>query len=612
MIPIGKVLGAYRILRKIADGGNGEVFEALHLSLGRKVALKVLSETRAAQDRDESRFRRECQTLTRLLHPGVIEILDYDEQEGRLFYAMPLQEIPTLEQDFANRVAGGAAYPVDRCLTSLRSLLKTLVVCHEAGIIHRDIKPSNIFVRDDGSALLADFGLARLIGDHGLTRTGEVVGTLEWMSPEQLNGERPGPESDIYQVGLILYHGLTGSLPYKSTSLADMVRVKCSMNTLPRPDSALALDSGLVDLMLAMVSRNPDERPRTARQVLESLDRLCSPPRLDVGHADTPARYRGHLGGRTMRLQMRRLGPLAVGACVLVLFAWSLFLASSKGRDGQQETAVGVILPLDRSRGIPTGSVHPASPTGRVESRGLPRAPASDGILAISQVWDNRRPAETERAIKNLVADKAAGREINPRAFMVWFESITSKLSGAHIAQLNDRGLLNGPCVDALYLGSRKTGTPNPSQVSALVDLIADLDRQVPLLVRLIKFQAETEFEQQPRYGAGTDPVEGPTIQAFAVFLYLSLLYPEFYALVADDYFAILDSWYEISPDHGALLDGVYKDYALHDHGRRLRDSARPLRNRREIRSDLRALLELIAKHITGQRSNGDRRSNYD
>lgn len=262
--------GKYTILREIARGAAGVVYEALHRELGRKVALKVL---RTGLDTDEvtrERFRREAQALAQVHHDHIVEIYEFGELEDRPFYAMSLVEGPTLA-DLVKRDERPDPREVCEGLADIANALHTL---HEAGMIHRDVKPSNIMIDlKTGRYMLADFGLARTAMSATVTRTGDALGTPLYMSPEQMLGNRDAIEArtDVYGFGATLYQMLTGKPPFKTDNLHALMRMVLS----ERPESARAanpeLPEGCSRIAMKCLEKEARDRYDTAGELEEDL-----------------------------------------------------------------------------------------------------------------------------------------------------------------------------------------------------------------------------------------------------------------------------------------------------------------------------------------------------
>ena len=211
----GTMVSHYRIIEKIGAGGMGEVYLAEDTELNRKVALKFLP-LHLCQDADcRARFKREAQAAAKLDHPNIVSVFEVGEFQGRPFFSMQHVEGQTLKE-----VLTGKALSLDRILEIGIQVCEGLNAAHDKGITHRDIKPSNILIDSHGRARIVDFGLASVIGSDHLTKTGSTLGTIGYMSPEQVRGENVDHRTDLFSFGVVLYEMITGHAPFKADSEA--------------------------------------------------------------------------------------------------------------------------------------------------------------------------------------------------------------------------------------------------------------------------------------------------------------------------------------------------------------------------------------------------------
>jgi len=267
--PLPLAWGKYTILREIARGAAGVVYEALHRELGRKVALKVLRTGLDTDDTTRERFRREAQALAQVHHDHIVEIYEFGEVDGRPYYAMSLVKGPTLAQLVK---ADARPSPQELC-RGLAGVADALQLLHDAGIIHRDVKPSNIMIAENGRYMLADFGLARTAMSATMTRTGDALGTPLYMSPEQMLGSRDAIESrtDIYSLGATMYQLLTGKPPFKTENLHALMRMVLSQRPEPARSVAPELPSGCSRIAMKCLEKEPRDRYSSARDMQEDL-----------------------------------------------------------------------------------------------------------------------------------------------------------------------------------------------------------------------------------------------------------------------------------------------------------------------------------------------------
>src|SRR5262245_45030491 len=193
-------IGKYKIVSKIGQGATGEVFRAHDPVLNRFVAVKTLSASLGADEQRLKRFRREAQSAAKLNHPNIITVYDFGEELGHLYMAMELLE----GRDLSDVIRSGEL-ELEECLGLMEQICDALAFAHTAGVVHRDLKPANIHVLPDGQVKVMDFGLARLGGSSEMTRAGAVMGTPNYMSPEQVRGERVDARADVFSLGAVFY-----------------------------------------------------------------------------------------------------------------------------------------------------------------------------------------------------------------------------------------------------------------------------------------------------------------------------------------------------------------------------------------------------------------------
>ena len=281
---IGKTVGAYKITARLGAGGMGEVYLAEDSRLGRKVALKLLDRSLTADGESRKRFLREARLASGLDHPNICTVYEADEASGQYYIAMQCLEGKTLKQ-----VIAGRPLKLDNLLSITFQVADALAEAHGRGVIHRDIKSSNIIVTPRGRAKVLDFGLAKLLEKEGgdaepeLTRTGAVMGTPSYMSPEQALGRRADHRSDIFSFGVVIYEMATGRVPFKGETPAE--KINAIINEAHRP--AVELNRGLPAELSQVIDR---ALSKDAAERYQSMEELIADLREVVDKAGGVAR----------------------------------------------------------------------------------------------------------------------------------------------------------------------------------------------------------------------------------------------------------------------------------------------------------------------------------
>jgi serine/threonine-protein kinase len=275
---IGLVFSRYRVDERLAAGGMGVLYRATDLKLARRVVIKILSPQLAADGVARARFEREARAASALDHPNIATVHDIGEERGELFIVLALYEGETLEQ----RLKRGAL-PIDQAVGILKQVALGLEAAHRAGIVHRDIKPSNVLVTTDGVVKILDFGVAKLRSDagEGTTQVGQTVGTVRYMSPEQMRGEVVDARSDLWSFGVLAYELLSGISPFRADSI-EATATRVLNEELPSLASIPGMPSWLADLVVELLKKNPAERPQSASEVLRRLNGTTSAERRAV------------------------------------------------------------------------------------------------------------------------------------------------------------------------------------------------------------------------------------------------------------------------------------------------------------------------------------------
>lgn len=267
---MGERLGKWILSREIGRGGMGRVYLAREEVTGRQAAIKILSAELAQDAGFLLRFQREIETLSKLQHPNIVQFYDAGNESGYYFYAMEFID----GQNLAEILEAQTRVPWRDALAIAQQVCPALKHVHDHGIIHRDLKPSNILFRSDGVLKLTDFGIAKIFASSHLTQTGGVVGTAEYISPEQAQGKPATKRSDIYSLGIVLYYLITGKLPFEGTSFVDLLH-KHRYGQFEKPSRLVPdLPYEIDDLLCQLLEKDPSKRPPDCMVLMKQLEAL--------------------------------------------------------------------------------------------------------------------------------------------------------------------------------------------------------------------------------------------------------------------------------------------------------------------------------------------------
>lgn len=264
----GVVLGGrYRLTRQIAVGGMGEVWAAHDESLQRDIAIKVLREEFAGDTGFLERFRTEARNAGRLSHSGIAALFDYGEQDGSAFLAMEL----IVGEPMSDLLEREPVLPPRRLLPILAQTARALHAAHQAGVVHRDVKPGNILITPTGKVKITDFGVSLSSNQVPMTATGMVMGTAQYLSPEQAVGGPATAASDMYALGIVAYEALVGHRPFTGPTAVDIA--VAHVNT-PVPPLPASVDRQIAALVMRLLSKDPSARPSSAEELARMFDAL--------------------------------------------------------------------------------------------------------------------------------------------------------------------------------------------------------------------------------------------------------------------------------------------------------------------------------------------------
>ena len=339
-----RVGGRYLLTDLVATGGMGEVWSAEDQVLGRVVAVKLLRREYAADDAFLGRFRAEARHAASIGHPGIAQVFDYGEDEGTAYLVMEL--VPG--EPLSARLRREGALPAAVAVPLLQQAAMALDAAHATGLVHRDVKPGNLLITPDERVKITDFGIARAGDQAPLTRTGEVMGTAQYLSPEQAMGRTATPASDVYSLGIVAYETLSGRRPFEADTAVAIALAQVNNAPDPLPDT---VPGPVAAVVLQALSKDPAERPASAAAFADSLGaalegippattRLAPVPPAELPPVALPVDA-GASAAAEPEPPARRRGRGALGLALALLLVLGAAVAVALARGGATPTDPG-------------------------------------------------------------------------------------------------------------------------------------------------------------------------------------------------------------------------------------------------------------------------------
>jgi serine/threonine protein kinase len=461
---IGRVIAdRYLVLARLGEGGMGRVYLAEHVKMTRQCAIKVMNPSLMNDAESLARFAREASSAARILHPNVAAVFDYGEADKVVYLVMEYVDGESL----STILQGGALDP-RRAIDIARQIADGLSAAHELGIVHRDLKPDNVIVASSRSGKetpkVVDFGIAKALSDapqDALTRSGLVIGTPEYMSPEQLLGDPVDARADIYSLGCILYQMLTGVQPFAAESREQMIRRRLHEGPPHVRDVLPALPRRLDTLIVHMLARSSGDRLSSAAEARDALDPALAlggwDPSAITGPRPTPPSHDRRIPTdpslqptMPMPRQQPKVRRLVVAGVVTLVVAGSLIYRSQSGEASHPVAPIGAQAetPVNRTKKQPsTGSGAPIraeSPPMFAAPPPKPKAKPDSATLENAQIRTliDGFAAATQRhstaSVLKAAPPIAAAAEKNLEAYFARGENFKASTSGVDISAHSD------------------------------------------------------------------------------------------------------------------------------------------------------------------------------
>ncbi|GEM_PF-4208671 len=396
LLGVGTVVREYRVLKLLGAGGAGEVYLAEHTLTSQRVAVKVLHPHVALSDAQRRRFITEAQVLADLSHENIVRLLGFFEERNSFFLVTEFVEGESLENMLEK---GPLALPL--ILAVCRAVLGALGHAHSRtpAVFHRDIKPANILIRKDGRVVLTDFGIARQQGVKGMTKAGGLVGTPEYMSPEQVKGGEIGPSCDLYSLGVMLYEMLVGTVPFPQTDEDNFWPVlEAHVHQPPVRPAVPGLNQHFVDVVMRSLAKNPANRYASAEEMLAAVEaaitqRPHGPPRAapatKAGAGETKLPLQPGPGVATSvqpnvaERQKTKRSPLIPALVAIVILGGLVAALAASGMFGgeKREANISMEAPTLEPTKLESKPVVVQPPTGAPQSTAEEATPLPETVV---------------------------------------------------------------------------------------------------------------------------------------------------------------------------------------------------------------------------------------
>jgi serine/threonine-protein kinase len=392
--------GRYKLITRIAIGGMGEVWQAHDDVILRDVAIKILKQEYMGDPGFLERFRTEARHAAMVNHEGIANVYDYGEDGGSAYLVMELVPGDSL----ARILEVEKSLDGQRVLDIIAQTSRALYEAHEAGLVHRDVKPGNLLITPDGQLKITDFGIARVADQVGLTATGQVMGTVQYLSPEQATGKPATPSTDIYSLGIVAYEALAGKRPFSGESQMEIAMAQINKTPPALPDT---VDPRIANLVLSCLAKKPNQRPESALALAKRAESLMTnAPRQSA--ATQLIQQTPDVSDRTAVLEL----SLDTNPTQKPPIVWPWFVLIG----ALALTAVSVVVAIlvtSVQPQLPTWSQEPypssTGGTGTADPSGAPIV-----VLLTDVQGKNVAEASAELSAKGLLVTAVAGDELPP------------------------------------------------------------------------------------------------------------------------------------------------------------------------------------------------------
>lgn len=391
--------GRYKLINRIAIGGMGEVWQAQDEVILRDVAIKILKQEYLGDPGFLERFRTEARHAAMVNHEGIANVYDYGEDSGSAYLVMEL--VPG--ESLARILEVEKTLPAEKVLDIISQTGRALFEAHEAGLVHRDIKPGNLLISPDGIVKITDFGIARVADQVGLTATGQVMGTVQYLSPEQATGKPATPSTDIYSLGIVAYEALAGKRPFTGESQMEIAMAQINKTPPALPES---IDPRVANLVMSCLAKKPNQRPESALALAKRAESMMSTaPRQQAAtqlleKVDT-------ISDRTVPIELNQDDILRKQPIVWPWFALIALLALT----ALSVVVAIIVTSLQTETTTPSQSPYPSSNPGTSSA-----SPNTPQVVVLYKDVNGRNISEVsaELSAKGLLVNAVPGNVVAP------------------------------------------------------------------------------------------------------------------------------------------------------------------------------------------------------